>query len=182
MTTHIFLDTETTGLGPFGKEPRKDQIIEVAFVWEEDGKIQKIHELCNPGNEYLENAEEALKVQGRTKEEVNSFQEVGDAIQSVRDQLVNLKGFPMKTEFHAWNIGFDKFFIEQHPWKIGLNWGEDPMVLASRKMGYSYDRIGLAKAAAYFEIELPEDSHFHSALADAYMAMMIYKKIKGVLQ
>lgn len=60
---HVFLDTETTGLGPFTSPAREDQIIEVAFIWREKGKIKAIQELCNPGKEYLRIASTALDIQ-----------------------------------------------------------------------------------------------------------------------
>lgn len=41
---HVFLDTETTGLGPFTSPERHDQIIEIAFIWKEKGKIKYIQE------------------------------------------------------------------------------------------------------------------------------------------
>ena len=173
---HVFLDTETTGLGPFTSPERHDQILEIAFVWKEKGKIKYIQEFCNPGMEYLNNADEALNIQGRTTKDVLAFQDISTAAEKVKKHLSGLDN-PI---FHSWNIPFDRFFIEQDPWNLSLNWGEDPMVMASRYMGYSYDRIALSKAADYFEIEMPPGNfRFHTALADAYMAMKIWEVISN---
>lgn len=170
---HIFLDTETTGLGPFGTPGRHDQIIEVAMIWEVNGKLQYIQEFANPGMEYLRDSSEALMLQGRTIIDVLAYQDI-----SIAATLVRAKIRDIKAEFHAWNIPFDRYFLEQGPWNLNLNWGEDPMVLASRYMGYSYDRIALRKASRYFQIRMPESYRFHNALADAYMAMKIYEAMK----
>lgn len=171
---HVFCDTETTGLGPFGKPERKDQIIEVAFIWREGREIKYIQELFNPGLEYLIKAGEALKIQGRTRGEVFGCQEMKEA----RIKVITQLSYVSNPVYHSWNIPFDRFFLEQHPWNLYLEWGEDPMVLASRYMGYSYDRIALWKAAEYFEIQLPEDYRWHTALADAYMAMKIWEAMQ----
>lgn len=171
---HIFLDTETTGLGP--QAGRRDQIIEIAFVWNHKGKINTIQEFANPGPEYLIDCDEALSIQGRTILDVLKFQDIYKAARQVKNSIMEIPG---EKIFHSWNIPFDKYFVEQDPWNLNLKWGEDPMVLASRYMGYSYDRIALWKAVNFFEIEMPDDFHFHSALADAYMAMKIYEKITG---
>lgn len=171
---HIFLDTETTGLGP--QAGRRDQIIEIAFVWNQNGKINTIQEFCNPGPEYLIDCDEALNIQGRTILDVLKFQDIYKAARKVKHSIMEIPG---EKIFHSWNIPFDRYFVEQSPWNLNLKWGEDPMVLASRYMGYSYDRIALWKAVNFFEIEMPEGFQFHSALADAYMAMKIYEAITG---
>ena len=181
MTTHIFLDTETTGLGQFSQERRKDQIIEIAFIWKQGDRYQTIQEKCNPGIEYLKNADEALRVQKRTLAEVISFPPIEKVASNVKNRIMKLT--ENEVEFHAWNIPFDKFFVEQEPWNLKLNWGEDPMVLASRDMGFNYDRIALWKEVKHYTIQSQEIlqgnvSGFHSALYDAYMAMLIYEKIK----
>ena len=170
----VFLDTETTGLGPFGKPERKDQIIEVAFIWREGSEIKHIQEICNPGLEYLFKAEEALKIQGRTRGGVFGCQEMEEA----RIKVITQLSYLTNPVYHSWNIPFDRFFLEQDPWNLSLEWGEDPMVLASRYMGYSYDRIALSKGADYFEIEMPKSFRFHTALADAYMAMKIWEAMQ----
>ena len=172
---HVFLDTETTGLGPFTSPERHDQIIEIAFVWNENGKIKYIQEFSNPGMEYLNNADEALNIQGRTIDEIKSYQDMATASRNVKKKLSTLQD----PVYHSWNIPFDRYFLEQDPWNLSLNWGEDPMIMASRYMGYSYDRIALSKAADYFEIEMPENFRFHTALADAYMAMKIWEVISN---
>ena len=171
---HIFIDTETTGLGP--QAGRRDQIIEIAFVWNNNGKINTIQEFANPGAEYLHDCDEALSIQGRTLEEVISFQDIEKASKKVKNAIDKIPG---KKTFHSWNIPFDKYFVEQEPWNLNLNWGDDPMVMASRYMGYSYDRIALWKAVNYFGIEMPENFHLHSALSDAWMALKIYEEITG---
>ena len=168
---HVFCDTETTGLGPFGKPERKDQIIEVAFIWREGREIKYIQELFNPGLQYLVKAQEALKIQGRTLTEVFEYKPIDKAYSTLVGQLPYLHD----EVYHSWNIPFDRFFLEQDPFHFILEWGEDPMVLASRYMGYSYDRIALWKAAEYFEIKMPENYRWHTALADAYMAMRIWE-------
>lgn len=169
---HIFIDTETTGLGP--QAGRRDQIIEIAFVWNQNGKINTIQEFANPGPCYLIDCDEALNIQGRTILDVLKFQDISRAARKVKQSLDEIPGSKI---FHSWNIPFDKFFVEQDPWNLNLEWGDDPMILASRYMGYSYDRIALWKAVNFFEIEMPEKFHFHSALADAYMAMKVYEAI-----
>lgn len=171
---HVFLDTETTGLGPFTSPAREDQIIEVAFIWREKGKIKAIQELCNPGKEYLRIASTALDIQGRTIKDVLAFQDINTAAEKVKKQLSGLDN----PVYHSWNIPFDKYFLEQEPWHLMGTWGEDPMVITSRYLGYQYDRIALQKAALYFDLKLPDNMRFHTALSDAFMAMRIWEVIQ----
>lgn len=170
---HVFLDTETTGLGPFTSPAREDQIIEVAFIWREKGKIKAIQELCNPGKEYLRIASTALDIQGRTIKDVLAFQDINTAAEKVKKQLSGLDN----PVYHSWNIPFDKYFLEQEPWHLMGTWGEDPMIMASRDMGYSYDRIALWKAVNFYDIGMDETIQFHHALSDAYLAMRVWEEI-----
>ena len=170
---HIFIDTETTGLGVFAETPRKDQIIEIGAVWREGENIRTVGAMGNPGLEYLENAGEALKLQGRTKEEVLAFQDIREVSSIIKEKLSSIP----HAVFHAWNIRFDRYFLEQEPWHLNVAWGEDPMIMASRNMGYSYDRIALWKAVNFYDIGMDETIKFHHALSDAYLAMRVWEEI-----
>lgn len=170
---HIFIDTETTGLGVFSGTTRKDQIIEIGACWREGENIRTVGARCNPGIEYLENAGEALKLQGRTKEEVLACQDITEVSSIIKEKLSAIP----HAVFHAWNIPFDRYFVEQAPWHINLEWGEDPMIMASRDMGYSYDRIALWKAVNFYDIGMDETIKFHHALSDAYLAMRVWEEI-----
>lgn len=172
---HIFIDTETTGLGPFGDVKRDDQIIEIAFVWSDHGVIHYMQKRCNPGKEYLENAQEALDIQSRSMEEVLGFEDIHAVSNIIKEKLASLQN----SVFHAWNIPFDRYFVEQKPWNLNLEWGNDPMVLASRDMGYSYDRIALWKAVDFYGIGMPDSMKYHHAGSDAFLAMRVWEAIQS---
>ena len=179
---HIFFDTETTGLGDLATPPREDAIVEVGMAYRFDGKIITYGNVCKPYDYFFADgrANEALKVSGITMEEINKAKSEDDIAEEVRNILNKLILVERQDiVLHSYNIPFDQSFLEDCPWFLGFyDWGEDPMVLASRDMGFNYDRIALWKAVKYYLIEAPDESRYHSALYDAYMAMLIYEKIK----
>jgi len=100
----IWIDTETTGL-----VPGKHGIYQLAYIVEIDGDVKEEGELLfNPGP--VEFTEEALKVNGRTKEEIENFQEARFAkasFQTIMSKYVDKYNKADKFIPAGYNINFD---------------------------------------------------------------------------
>lgn len=100
----LWIDTETTGL-----TPGKNGIYQIAYIVEIDGEIKEFGEiLFNPGD--VEYSEEALKINGKTKEQIQSFPDSRWAkkeLQAVMDKYVNKYDRSDKFIPAGYNVKFD---------------------------------------------------------------------------
>jgi DNA polymerase III epsilon subunit-like protein len=75
---------------------------------------------------------------------------------------------------HAYNVEFDRWFLEREPWKIPVaSWGECVMAAAKGAMDLGKNPR-LATAARYFGVG---PSGAHRALADARTAARVHQAI-----
>ena len=81
------------------------------------------------------------------------------------------------TIFHAYNQAFDRPFLEASPWRLKLNWGDDVMIMASRYLGYTYDRLALEKALTGLGLDRRVKGPRHRADSDAYAALLVWEEI-----
>lgn len=180
----IVLDTETTGLR--AQQGRADAIIQVAAVAVKDGEIVDTFEsLCFPGEEYFENgrADDALRVNKHTLEELRAAPS-HDLVANDLDAWI-VKHRP--AVYTAYNVGFDRPFLEAHPWFIDLiedtRWGRCIMLHAARYLGeqgknsrrYNDWRwVKLQEAVRLLDLDLQEElQNAHDALADTVMAARV---------
>ena len=178
MTVHVFLDTETTGFGHMASPPREDAIIEVGVAYRLNGSIVKWGSICNPGERYFINgrASEALRINQISIDDIfqapNSF--------TVSERLKSMLNDLGEVVLHAYNIPFDKGFLDMEPWRLSslFKWGEDVMDISFRYFqlpsGY---KIGLAKTLE--RLGIMPDGTPHRADTDAVSALMAYEIMKG---
>ena len=177
--THIFIDTETTGLGPFANPRREDAIVEVGIAYRINGRIERWGSLCNPGEKYFRNgrAEEALRVNQISLQDIADAPDSRTASMGLRSALKSIG----EVELHAYNIPFDKAFLDLEPWNISMDftWGEDVMDLSFNyfqlPQGY---KIGLARTLERLGIR--PDGDPHRAATDAVSALMAYERMRDM--
>ena len=176
-TVHVFIDTETTGLGHVALPRREDAIVEVGIAYRINGRIVRWGSICNPGEMYFRDgrAEEALIVSKISLEDITDAPP--SVIVSERLNTI-LKGIG-EIELHAYNIPFDRGFLDLDPWNISrdFRWGDDVMDLAFNyfqlPQGY---KIGLARTLE--RLGLRPDGEAHQATTDAVSALMAYERLR----
>lgn len=182
---HVFVDTETTGLGHASKhEIRADAIVEFGLAFRLGTDIYSKSWICRPDAKYLENgwADEALSVSHIPLEEIRNAPgdyDIAIAVKRYICGIHDLTGIPVLL--HSYNIAFDKVFLEKRPWNFDYEWGEDPMLLATPILNIkgADGRIRwprLEAAMDYFHIDRQGDAH--RAASDAIAALEVYEQCK----
>ncbi len=177
ITVHVFIDTETTGLGHVANPRREDAIVEVGIAYRINGRIERWGSICNPGEMYFRNgrAEEALNVNQISLNDITNAPH--SEIVSERLNTI-LKGIG-EIELHAYNIPFDRVFLDMEPWHLSdcFQWGDDVMDLAFNyfRLPQGY-RIGLARTLE--RLGLRPDGAPHRAATDAVSALMAYERLR----
>lgn len=125
--TIVVVDTETTGFGHM--RGRDDAVVQVGFAWRNSsGKLQCFEYLANPGDDYLSRADpKALEVNGLTIERVRSFAPHEAVARRLKDHLESVGA----SRLHAYNVAFDRPFLEKRPWQVSLPWGGCIMLAAT---------------------------------------------------
>lgn len=177
---HIFLDTETTGLGHVAKyEIREDAVVEIGLAFRLDGEIYSRSWLCNPGERYFENgrADEALSVSHIPMDAILNAPSATEVAVHVKGFLANLH-YPLTNRpipiLHSYNIGFDRPFLEKSPWNFEYKWGEDPMLLAADIINPESGRWPRLEDAMHF-FNINREGNAHSALSDAIAALKVHE-------
>ncbi len=172
MPVHVFIDTETTGLGHRATPPREDAIVEVGIAYRINGNIKSWGAICNPGKKYY--------ADGRAKEAfaINNMKE--DEILNAKDSTtiageLNLKlNEPGPILLHAYNIPFDKPFLLREPWNLEADWGIDVM-----KMAHSYFKLpvnyGIRLDTVLAKLNIVPDGISHRAETDAKSTLLAYE-------
>ena len=184
---HIFIDTETTGLGHVANPPRDDAIIEIGIAYRNiNNSIIRKSWLCNPGEKYFKDgyADEALSVSHISKEDILAARSPYEVRKDIKDYTIRIDkhtatflfGKVTAPIFHAYNIPFDSVFLEKDPWSFHLTWGIDIMDLSRDYFGLpSSYRIRLSTSMNKLGIAL--DGEPHRASTDAVSAMLVYEAI-----
>lgn len=177
---HIFLDTETTGLGHVAKyEIREDAVVEIGLAFRLDGEIYSRSWLCNPGERYFENgrADEALSVSHIPMDAILNAPSATEVAVHVKGFLANLH-YPLTNRpipiLHSYNIGFDRPFLEKSPWYFEYDWGADPMLLAADIINPESGRWPRLEDAMHF-FNINREGNAHSALSDAIAALKVHE-------
>lgn len=150
------LDTETTGLNP-----QADRVIEVGIAVFQAGEIiDRYQTLVNPECEVPEEAVRITGIQSADLVDAPRFPEIAETVlRLLKDNVVV-----------AYNLTFDKRFLEAEFARCGLNWPEvptiDPLVFV-RELHRDQGSKRLEAAAARLGIE---HNDAHRALSDAIVA------------
>lgn len=184
---HVFIDTETTGLGHADwHEEREDAIVEIGIAIRIDGELYSRSWLCNPGEKYFENgrADYALSV---------SHIPINAIMNAARDTEVALKvkGFladllhPLTNRpiplFHSYNIAFDRPFLEKSPWNFEYKWGEDPMIMARDILNGKEGKYPKLDDAMH-SFGISRKGNAHRAESDAIAALEVFEACKEYLE
>lgn len=182
----IVVDTETTGLG--GQDSREDAIVQIGAVVVRDGMIiDEFNSCCWPGEKYFigGRANYALMINNLSIDKLRS---------SPHDDIVAMKFREwmeqyLTTKITAYNVAFDRPFLEQKPWSlqetVGLTWGSCIMLYAAeylgeRGMNRRHPRYGnwkwkkLEEVARFLGVAL---TNAHDAMGDAKAAAEIMLKM-----
>lgn len=177
VTLVVGIDTETTGLGakhPAG--PRPDGIVQVGISWRDRRRVLRTWQAtCNPGSELLADgrADEALRINGLTVEEVLAAPSARRVATDLRSRLAKLKEIGGGVELRAFNAPFDRAFLSVTPWKLSLPWGNCLMVEAVGRFGSPTGRMPLWRALT--EAGIDQGRQAHTAGADARSALLLHE-------
>ena len=175
----MVIDTETTGLGLFGRTgPRPDGVVQVGIAWRRPSRqIQVWERICNPGAEFLEGgrADEALQINGLTREQVLSAPVVKSVAKELREKLAQIRRRYGRFQLLAFNVEFDKSFLVAQPWNIRTGWGPCLMEEAAQLFGARRGRIGLGEAAGLVGIKV--GGRQHTAAVDAQTALLLHEHV-----
>lgn len=161
IDTYISIDLETTGLNP-----AEDRIIEVGAVLVEDGIIKDTLDiLINPG---IHIPAKITEITGITDAMVKDAPQLGDVIHSIF-------GFLGNYIILGHNVQFDYSFLKKAASDFNIPFarnGIDTCAIAKKVLPDIKSR-SLEYLCGYFNIK---NTH-HRALADAYSALEVYKRL-----
>lgn len=178
----IVIDTETTHY-----RPEKAHVIEIGAITD-DGRTFEC--LCNPGID-LRGCEDALRINGITKEEVLQAPPIQVVASQFEDWLECLmdENNVILAGYNSDN--YDGPILARWPWKISLDlWKYDVMKMAIPPMDeagvlphHPYYRTPkwpkLSEAEKFFEVT--REGTAHRALSDAKATMdILFQILKGV--
>lgn len=179
VTPHIVvLDVETTGLGHMDGRP--DGVVQVGYATRRPGDDQLLSwsRVCNPGATYLEGgrADEALAINGLTVEEVLAAPPAADVAAELRGRLSALAEDVPAFDLRAYNVAFDRPFLEVEPWRLEGPWGPCLMLLAHQRLNPYGKWPKLDEACRALGVELGAESA-HDAGEDAKAALRVYERL-----
>lgn len=185
----LWFDTETTGL-----DPEKHGIIQFACLVEIDGKVKEQFEvkMKPPGTEI---SEEALKVNGYTRESLESFNSPFYAKRQITDMLsVYVDKYDPSDKFipAGQNIQFDidmlhslfKHTKDNYMFSFINSRGKIDLMAMTSLLQYlgkmpELENQKLVTVANYFGIDT---SKAHDAIEDIRMTREVFLKMKGLIK
>ena len=111
MKKILWVDCESTGL-----DSKLNDIIQLAMMIEIDGEIKEKHNFFMQPFSYDNISMEALKINGRTIEEIKTFpmpQEVYKQVLAIFDKYINKFDKFDKFSPGGYNVGFDRGFMNE---------------------------------------------------------------------
>jgi DNA polymerase III alpha subunit (gram-positive type) len=172
MQVHVFIDTETTGLGHRSNPPREDAIVEVGIAYRINGNIKSWGAICNPGEKYYAygRAKEAFAVNNIKEDEILNAEDSATIANELKLRLN--EAWPI--QLHAYNIPFDKPFLIKEPWNLEADWGIDVMNMAHAYFKLpANSRIRLETVLK--NLNIVPDGTPHRAETDARTTLLAYE-------
>ena len=178
----IYFDTETTGL-----DTKINDIVQLAFIIEIDGKVKERHNLkCQPFN-YDTVTEEALDIQKRCIQEIKEWQKPEEMycellmiLHKYIDRYDNTDKFYPAGQNVSFDIGFLRSFFEKNNDKYFgsyINRFSIDLMAIMRFLQYgslvNIENAKLVTVAKYFDIEFKA----HDAMSDIEVTREIIKKV-----
>ena len=177
----VVVDVETTGLGHVASPPRKDGVVQVGLAWRSVGEILSAQWTCNPGSDSLvaNGADEALRIHHLSMARVQAAPSSVEVATLLKHTVLPRLRHPTHgLTLLAYNVMFDRGFLERHPWSLGtLAWGECLMVEAARRMGGGERWLRLVDACERAKIALPPEQA-HTAAGDARAAYLLMEQMR----
>lgn len=190
----VVLDVETTGLGR--QDGRDDGVVQVGLATRDPDTAEIVtwSEVCNPGREYLAGgrADEALEINGLTKDEVLSARparevaaDLQEKLEGLRDRahdgglgsmLDRLRGRFGGLDLRAYNVRFDRPFLQAEPWRIDGPWGPCLMLMAHRALNPHGKWPKLVEACEVLGVGLGDEAH--DAGTDAEAALRVWELLE----
>ena len=176
----VVLDTETTGLGHRDKAgPREDGIVQVGFAYRDPsmGDVRTWRRFCDPGRRLYENGRAAVAFawNGRTEAEVLASPPATLVAEELRAALAALRIRHGPLDLRAYNVPFDRAFLEAAPWDLRAEWGPCLMQAATvLDPRGRWPRLEAACAALGFAHPGPA----HDAGADAHAALLVMEALE----
>jgi len=174
----VVIDTETTGLSH-----RADAIVQVGLAYRErpDEPIQTWSEVCDPGERFLLPSRDlsALRINGLSVDEIKNgcpAEVVATGLREVLDHLDLAHG---GLSLRAYNMAFDRPFLEAPPWSLRASWGPCIMKLAHRHLapGGRWPRLSDACAALGIREAM---NRAHDAASDARAALLVLERLESI--
>lgn len=168
--TIVVIDTETTGFGHM--KGRDDAIIQVGIAWRgHSGNLYTWESLVNCGEEYIANADpKALEVNNVTPDMIRSAPHVDYVANELTRTLRDISC----SELRAYNVAFDRPFLEKSPWNLKhYNWGNCIMLAATPPFS-RWPKLKVACEQRGIDTSGP----LHSAGHDAKLAYLLMEKLR----
>jgi DNA polymerase III epsilon subunit-like protein len=175
MPLTVAVDTETTGLGHVHARP--DGVVQVGLAWRDpsSGRVETWRAPCDPGAAFYADgrAAGAFRVNGMSPELVATFPPAARVAAMLRGRLRALEIRHGPLDLRAYNLDFDRPFLEAAPWSIPGPWGPCLLREAQARLGR---RPRLVDALAAFGIDHPGEAH--DAGADAHAALLLHEAMR----
>jgi DNA polymerase III epsilon subunit-like protein len=139
-------------------------------VWRED---------CDPGPALRAGgrAEGAFRMNGMTEERLARARPAEEVARTLRTRLDALaREHAAVLDLRAYNVAFDRPFLEAPPWGLAGPWGPCVMLEAQRRLGY---RPKLAGACGALGVAWPEGPA-HDAGTDALAALLLHEAMQAL--
>ena len=172
----VTIDTETTGLGANDRRgARIDGVVQVGIAYRIPKKEVRVwSKLCNPGAKFLAlgRADEALAINRLSVPTILEAQPADAVASELRELLATIAEKHGGIELRAYNMGFDRPFLEVPPWRLAHSWGQCLMIEAMEHYGLDrrprlIDALSIAK--------VPWEAELHDAGADAHAALLLHE-------
>jgi hypothetical protein len=151
-------------------------VVQVGIAWRSAaGEMQIWEQTCDPGRSYLAGgrADEALSINGLTPAVIQLAPRASAVARALRSKLVGIRKDHHGLELRAFNMSFDRPFLEAQPWNLKAEWGPCLMIQAARLFGSFNGRIPLWRACQ--EANIPLGARLHTAGIDARLALELHE-------
>jgi DNA polymerase III epsilon subunit-like protein len=178
MPLTLTIDTETTGLGSMDRRgAREDGVVQVGIAYRIPGEeVQTWARYCNPGDHLVTQgrADEALAINHLSVASVLGAPpslKVASELQGVLARIGRSHG---GVELRAYNVSFDRPFLEVPPWNMRHPWGKCLMIETMERFNLER-RPRLVDALSIAGVVWQGD--LHDAARDAHAALLLHESL-----